>query len=83
MDREDVAEYLRARPFRPFRLRLSNGTTYEIRHPEMVIPTLSSVHVGIPAAQAPPPSVDAVVVVSLLHIVQLEHLASTSTASAG
>ena len=83
MHREDISQYLRERPFRPFRLLLSNGTTYDIRHPEMAIPTLGSVNIGIPAAQAPPPSADAVVVVSLMHIVQIEHIAPTPAASAG
>jgi hypothetical protein len=83
MGREDVAQYLRERPFRPFRLLLSNGTTYEIRHPEMAIPTPWSVYVGVPAPQAPPPSAEGIVVVSLMHVVQIEHISPSPTASAG
>jgi hypothetical protein len=33
---QDVLDYVRAEPFRPFRIRMSSGRTFEIRHPEMV-----------------------------------------------
>lgn len=29
-------ELLRQQPFRPFRMVMSNGEAYEVRHPEMV-----------------------------------------------
>ena len=31
-----IASYLGAEPFRPFRISLASGRTFEIRHPEMV-----------------------------------------------
>ncbi len=33
---ETLQAYLRAAPFRPFRLVLNSGRSYEVRHPEMV-----------------------------------------------
>ncbi len=33
---EDILFWLRAVPFRPFRICLNSGRTYEIRHPEML-----------------------------------------------
>lgn len=32
----DVLGYVRAAPFRPFRIQMSGGRTFDIRHPEMV-----------------------------------------------
>jgi hypothetical protein len=32
----DVLGYLKAQPFRPFRIHMVSGKTYDIRHPEMV-----------------------------------------------
>lgn len=32
----DILAYTRAVPFRPFRLVLNSGKTYDVRHPEMV-----------------------------------------------
>ena len=31
-----LAKYVGAEPFRPFRITLTSGRTFEIRHPEMV-----------------------------------------------
>ncbi len=39
----DVLAYTRAVPFRPFRLVLNSGKSYDVRHPEMVRVTVSSV----------------------------------------
>src|SRR5438105_1146679 len=33
---QDVLLYVKAQPFRPFRLRMASGRTFEIRHPEMI-----------------------------------------------
>jgi len=44
---EDLIELLEERPFRPLRLRLTDGRSYEIRHPEMAIVTPSIVAIGL------------------------------------
>ncbi len=74
MSRDDVLRMLRQQPFQPFRLRLSNGIVHEVSHPEMVLATPSSVIVGMPAQDAPLPAVSDYVIVSLLHVAQLEPL---------
>jgi hypothetical protein len=33
---QEVLNYLQAQPFRPFRIRMNSGRTFDIRHPEMV-----------------------------------------------
>ena len=33
---KDIARFIGAEPFRPFRITLSSGRTIDIRHPEMV-----------------------------------------------
>ena len=40
------------RPFEPFRIEVSDGTVYEIRHPELVMVGLGSLIIGIPPAGA-------------------------------
>lgn len=32
----EILNYLRAVPFRPFQIRMAGGRTYDIRHPEMI-----------------------------------------------
>jgi len=36
MSSQEVLNYLQAQPFRPFRIRMNSGRTFDIRHPEMV-----------------------------------------------
>ncbi len=40
-----VGEYVEAEPFRPFRIKMASGSSYEIRHPEMILVGRSSVRV--------------------------------------
>ena len=79
MRREQIMSLLQQRPFQPFRMRLSNGIVQEVRHPEMAMATASSVIVGMPATSAPAPAIDDYVIVSLLHIVQLEPIPTPVT----
>lgn len=36
MDPQEILSYVHAQPFRPFRILMNSGRTYDIRHPEMV-----------------------------------------------
>ncbi len=36
MTPQEVLNYVQAQPFRPFRIRISSGRTFDIRHSEMV-----------------------------------------------
>lgn len=47
MRREELIEKLRSSPFRPFRLYVSDGGTFDIRHPEMLMITRHSAIIGI------------------------------------
>ncbi len=69
---EDVRELLRRRPFQPFRMTLTDGRTYEVRHPELSVVGRSTVFVGFPAHDESEPIYDRYAIVSLLHIMQLE-----------
>jgi len=40
-----VGEYVAAEPFRPFRIKMASGSTFEIRHPEMILVGRTSVRV--------------------------------------
>lgn len=41
----NFADYVSAEPFRPFRIKMASGQSYEIRHPEMILVGRSSVRV--------------------------------------
>jgi hypothetical protein len=67
----DIALALRRRPFEPFRIQVSDGTTYEVRYPELVMIGLGSVLVGVPAAGQTLPIYERCESVSLADIVKL------------
>ena len=43
---QDFKRLLSQRPFEPFRLVMSSGETYEVRHPEMAFMSRSTMYVG-------------------------------------
>jgi hypothetical protein len=45
MTSRKVVEYVTAEPFRPFRMRMASGQSFDIRHPEMILVGRSSVSV--------------------------------------
>ena len=45
MRAEDVLTWVRTVPFRPFRICLNSGRTWEIRHPEMIRVGLTTVNI--------------------------------------
>ena len=69
---EDIRQFLRQEPFRPFRLTLTDGRTYDIRHPELVAIGRSSLFIGFPRQDDPEPVYDDYLIVSLLHIMQAQ-----------
>ncbi|MEW6249008.1 MAG: hypothetical protein AB1716_00030 [Planctomycetota bacterium] len=71
---EDVLRLLRSRPFRAFRIHLSDGTMFEIRHPELAIVERSTVVVGVPGPEGPNGPVERTVFCALVHITRLEPL---------
>ena len=43
----DFKDLLEAQPFQPFRVVMSSGESYEVRHPEMAWLTRTNLYVGI------------------------------------
>ena len=71
-------ELLTQRPFQPFRVVMSSGLKYEVRHPEMAMLTRTDLFVGIDVADDGVPA--AFKICSLLQITAIDPL-SVSTAS--
>jgi hypothetical protein len=70
-------ELLAQRPFRPFRLVMSSGQTYEVRHPEMAWLTRTDILVGIDQTDEGVPAEFRIC--SLLHVTTIEPLSPTTT----
>jgi len=76
---EDLRQFLRQQPFRPFRITLTDGSTYDIRHPELVALGRSSLVIGFAAQDEPEPVYDDYIAVSLLHIMQAQPVDTASS----
>lgn len=73
---DDIRSLTRANPFQPFGVFLSTGESFEIHHPDMIVATLGSVHISVPAPGTPPEAAERVKIVSLYHIQKIEFLPS-------
>jgi len=67
-------DLLAQRPFRPFRLVMSSGQTYDVRHPEMAWLTRSDILVGIDDDNEGVPA--EFKICSLLHVSAIEPLSA-------
>jgi hypothetical protein len=70
-------DLLSQRPFRPFRLVMSSGQHYEVRHPEMALLTRTSILVGIDVADDGVPA--EFKICSLLHVTAIEPLGQAAS----
>jgi hypothetical protein len=73
MRAEELRQLLDRRPFVPVRLYFSDGTAYDIRHPEMAFLTRSTVEIGLSEREGVRIA-DRVIYCTLLHIVRVEDL---------
>jgi hypothetical protein len=79
MTLQTFRDLLSQKPFKPFRLVMSSGERYEVRHPEMAMLTRSSILVGL---DAPDDGVPAEFkICSLLHVTAIEPLAGAAGVS--
>jgi hypothetical protein len=73
MNNKDLNEVAHRRPFEPFRVTLTTGETYDIRHPDLILVGRRSAILGIPSEPARE-LFDRSIKVDLLHIVAIEDL---------
>lgn len=74
----EIKRIIDERPFRPIRIHLTDGKSYDIRHPEMVLVAKRELILGLqssPSAAVP----DRVASVNILHVVRIEPIEDTGT----
>jgi len=67
---QELQDVLRREPFQPFRLHLTTGQMFDVRHPESAALTRTSVFVGLPSGDDEIP--DRMIQCDLLHVVALK-----------
>lgn len=70
-----LKDLLRAEPFAPFALNLSNGQRFEVRHPELLMVGRHAAAVGVPSPDEPD-VYERLVQVAIRHIASVEPIAA-------
>lgn len=78
MSQQDLLDMLQIRSFQPFRIHLTDGTVYEIRHPEMMVVGRTKALVFFPPDDMDLPAIDRCEAVALIHITRLEPVESSA-----
>lgn len=73
----EIENQLRQRPFVPFRLRMTDGTAFEVRHPEMVLVSRTIIALAIHRPRAREP--EGIVLCDPDHIIRIEPLSDGRT----
>ncbi len=74
-------DLLKEQPFKPFRLVMSSGQTYEVRHPEMAMLTKTDILVGLEVEEDGIPA--RFKICSMLHMTAIEPLEPTVNGDQG
>jgi hypothetical protein len=82
MRSKELLEHLRRRPFRRIRLVLTDGRTFEVRHPELVMVGSSTVSIAVAQPRDPEPLHDRLVTVPLAEVLRVEPAESSPAPSA-
>lgn len=77
MTTQTFRDLLVAQPFKPFRLAMSSGQTFEVRHPEMAFVSKTSIYVGVDVDDDGVPAEFRIL--SLLHVTAIEPLGAITT----
>ncbi len=80
MSPEELLRHRQRSPFEPFRIHLSGGQFYDVRHPEMLLLAQRTAEIGLPP-DSELPIAERIVTISLIHIVGLEPLPAGTPAS--
>ena len=74
MNPDVILNHLRREPFLPIRICLSEGASYEVRHPELALVTRREVVIALPSTEGKVP--EGSVVCDPLHVTRVEPIDS-------
>lgn len=80
MRAEDFHEFTRRQPFTPFRIHTTEGRSYDVHHPDQVMPLRSRVIVGVGGDAEVPDRSDHI---ALIHVARIEPLESGTSREVG
>jgi len=72
MPPQALLQALQQEPFVPFRLHVSDGTAYVIKHPDLILVAAGYTIIGVPPPVPQPAMIERHEVVAMSHITRLE-----------
>src|SRR5262245_47218375 len=78
---QELRDHLRRQPFQPIRLTLTDGRTYEVRHPELAMVGRSMVAISLARRGDPDPDSDRLVTIPLVDVLRVEPSESSPAGS--
>ncbi|MCG3137775.1 MAG: hypothetical protein HJJLKODD_01625 [Phycisphaerae bacterium] len=78
MRAEIISNHWRKQTFKPFRMFLSEGATYDIRHPEIMIASRNEIVIGLPTSVEVP---ERLAFCDPVHVVRIEPLNGSQRSS--
>ena len=78
---KDLYDVVHTRPFRPFRIFVNDGGTYDIRHPEWCMVGAESVLVGLPENDSDSPYYQRFAILDLFAVSRVEPLPAVAPAA--
>lgn len=67
---KEIEKQLKIRPFKPFRLCMSDGNSFDVRHPEMLMTSRTVIALAMYGARASEP--EWIVLCDPIHIIRIE-----------
>jgi hypothetical protein len=77
---EEIRNLLRKEPFTPFRIYVSDGGVFEVKHPEMAMLTQREILVALPPRNNGGQFPSGHQIIALLHITRLEPINASAEA---
>jgi hypothetical protein len=81
MHPDELFAAVRRRPFVPLRLHVSDGSAYDLRHPDSILVTRRSVILALPGDLDVIP--ERAVTIALVHVTRLEEIDGTPAGTTG
>lgn len=72
MRAEAIRDALRAKPFRPQRLHVSDGSSYDVRNAELCMVGVHDLFLGFPSPDDPDLAFNRYVIIALTHVTRVE-----------
>lgn len=82
MRAEAIREALTTHPFRPFRLYVSDGASYDVHHPDFCLVGVHDVFVGFPGREESA-GFEHFTLIALTHVTRLEPIPPAAPPSSG